>query len=334
MLCTAHRDEQVRDAQSLVVDVGVADKDFGGSREKRPYIDKDEEENPKSARLAAADYAENQWEAKDHSCLCEEFAKVQIDNLQEIASRAGIVIRQAHHIEVAANVLPFSGLCEEMVKVDAKMYNIVATQTEAASTIQRFARKYYNKHTHHLIQNFHEQGPTIERAKSIRSFAFCFTSHTFHHISLCFTSQSANCLDSFEDLIVFLRKKEIIAITKACLQRVHLSCTFRHQIQHQTDEKVNVRIFLAGYMIAYRPTHVFESMGVLEHELLNTAGPLLETFHSIIDAVRNSKQFSKVPSDLTRNFPAQLFEYLKCFMVCFSIFAFHSCYSCFFTSHG
>ena len=81
--------------------------------------------------------------------------------------------------------------------------------------------------------------------------------------------------DSFEDLIVFLRKKEIIAITKACLQRVHLSCTFRHHIQYQTNEKVNVRVFLAGYMIAYCPTHVFESMGVLEHALLNAASPLL-----------------------------------------------------------
>ena len=121
---------------------------------------------------------------------------------------------------------------------------------------------------------------------------------------------------SFEDLIVFLRKKEIIAIAKACLQRVRLSCAFRHRMRAPPPHNVNFRVFLAAYMIAYRPTHVFESMGALENALLEAAGPLLESFQTIIDAVRNSQQFSAVPPELTQDFLAQLFEYLKCFKVC------------------
>jgi hypothetical protein len=45
------------------------------------------------------------------------------------------------------------------------------------------------------------------------------------------------------------------------------------------------RVFLAGYMVAYRPVNVFEEMGKLESELLQAAVPLLETFESILEAI-------------------------------------------------
>ena len=40
-------------------------------------------------------------------------------------------------------------------------------------------------------------------------------------------------------------------------------------------------------MIAHWPTHVFECVGPLELGLFEVAGPLLESFQSIIDAVHN-----------------------------------------------
>jgi hypothetical protein len=33
---------------------------------------------------------------------------------------------------------------------------------------------------------------------------------------------------SFESLVVFLREKSVISLVKACLQRIHLLCTFHH----------------------------------------------------------------------------------------------------------
>ena len=80
--------------------------------------------------------------------------------------------------------------------------------------------------------------------------------------------------------MVLLREKSVIAVTRACLQRIHLLATFLHGSPSRTmdPECVNVRVFLAAFMIAYRPTHVFESMGALEQALLESAIPLLETF--------------------------------------------------------
>eukprot|EP00291_Cryptomonas_curvata_P026192 CAMPEP_0172174800 /NCGR_PEP_ID=MMETSP1050-20130122/13871_1 /TAXON_ID=233186 /ORGANISM="Cryptomonas curvata, Strain CCAP979/52" /LENGTH=643 /DNA_ID=CAMNT_0012846827 /DNA_START=422 /DNA_END=2354 /DNA_ORIENTATION=- len=80
-------------------------------------------------------------------------------------------------------------------------------------------------------------------------------------------------------------------------------------------ENVNVRVFLAAFMIAYRPTHVFESMGALEQSLFESAMPLLTTFERIIQCIRSSakRSFQEVPPDLTEGFPTMLFEYLKRF---------------------
>ena len=106
-------------------------------------------------------------------------------------------------------------------------------------------------------------------------------------------------------------------MARALLQRVHLSSTFRHRtlVQALAPNSVNTRVFLAGYMIAYRPTHVFESMGALEQGLFEAAGPVLESFQSIIDAVHNSptRDFQSVPSALTRDFTGLLFEFLDRF---------------------
>jgi hypothetical protein len=112
-----------------------------------------------------------------------------------------------------------------------------------------------------------------------------------------------------------LREPKVIAVSKACLQRVHLMCTFRHGSPSRAlaPENVNVRVFLAGFMIAYRPTHVFESMGALEHALLEATTPLLTTFDRICRILNEKHFFSEVPPDLTKDFSILLFEYLKRF---------------------
>lgn len=107
----------------------------------------------------------------------------------------------------------------------------------------------------------------------------------------------------------------MISVTKACLQRIHLLCTFRHGSPPRAlrPENVNVRVFLAGFMIAYRPTHVFESMGALEHALLEAATPLLTLFQKLCGELQAKKAFSAVRPELTKDFSNMLFEYLKCF---------------------
>ena len=120
---------------------------------------------------------------------------------------------------------------------------------------------------------------------------------------------------SFESLVVLLREKPIIQTMSNILQRVHLLSTFRHGSPSKalTPENVNVKVFLAGYMIAYRPTHVFESMGALETALLEAATPLITTFQKICAVVKQGRGFQAVSPELTKDFPTMLFEYLKRF---------------------
>ena len=138
-----------------------------------------------------------------------------------------------------------------------------------------------------LVDRFFSRGPTIEHVKSI----------------------------SFEALVVFLREKPVIEATKACLQRVHLLSTFRHGSPPKmlAPENVNVRVFLAGFMIAFRPTHVFESMGTLEQALYDAARPLMAKFEEICRSILDAGHFFKVPRELTVDFVPMLFEYLKRF---------------------
>ena len=112
-----------------------------------------------------------------------------------------------------------------------------------------------------------------------------------------------------------LREKPVIAVTRACLQRIHLLCTFRHGSPSKalTPEHVNCKVFLAGFMIAYRPTHVFEAVGALEHALMEAATPLLTTFQKICASIKAHGTFSAVPHELTKDFCLMLFEYLKRF---------------------
>ena len=117
---------------------------------------------------------------------------------------------------------------------------------------------------------------------------------------------------------MFLRAKLVIAITKAILQRIHSLSTSGPPSLELTPEIVNIRVFLAGFMIAYRPTvtHVFESVECLEHALLEAATPLISSFEKILDAIKRAwatGSFHDVPSDLTMEFPTPLFKYLKAF---------------------
>ena len=80
-----------------------------------------------------------------------------------------------------------------------------------------------------------------------------------------------------------LREKPIIAVSKDLLQRIHLLATFCHGSPSKAlmPENVNVRVFLACLMIAYSPSHVFESMGPREQELFDAASPLMVRFEKI-----------------------------------------------------
>ena len=155
--------------------------------------------------------------------------------------------------------------------------------TSAALKIQYYWRRRFARRTTLLIINRQlRSGVTIDYVKSI----------------------------SFDALAVALREAPIIESASAALQRVRLLASLRHGLQMY---EVNVRVFLAGFMIAYRPTHVFESMGTLEQALYEATTPMLATFEAICRRISKSKSFAGVPQELTRDFPPLLYRFLKRF---------------------
>ena len=115
--------------------------------------------------------------------------------------------------------------------------------------------------------------------------------------------------------MVHLREPAVIKTSKQCLQRIHALTTKRHgsPVSGTSSDTVNVRVFLAAFLIAFRPTHVFESMGSLEQQLLESAGALLVSFERIAAAVGRFASFAAVPADVTEDFPHLLFSYLRHF---------------------
>jgi hypothetical protein len=114
--------------------------------------------------------------------------------------------------------------------------------------------------------------------------------------------------------VEFLRDKSTISRSKACLERFHRLSNLLHKATNpvgKEPERVNVRIFLAAYMIVAYPTNVFENMGALEQQLLASAHELIKLFEKILYSFQSDKTipFHKLLKDLTKSFPSALFDY-------------------------
>ncbi len=72
---------------------------------------------------------------------------------------------------------------------------------------------------------------------------------------------------------------------------------------------------MAVYMIALRPSHVFENMGQLEQDLLDSAACLMNLFEKILFGIRSDRRcvFRTLPAELTKGFQPALSDYLRRF---------------------
>ena len=114
---------------------------------------------------------------------------------------------------------------------------------------------------------------------------------------------------------MFLREPPRIQVAKSFLQRIHrVSYSLHPPTSGESNPPtINVRVFLAGFMIAYKKSHVFEEMRELETTLLSSASVFVEFVENIARLVVERGSFSNLPKDLTANFEACLFKYLKDF---------------------
>eukprot|EP00291_Cryptomonas_curvata_P026132 CAMPEP_0172172484 /NCGR_PEP_ID=MMETSP1050-20130122/12474_1 /TAXON_ID=233186 /ORGANISM="Cryptomonas curvata, Strain CCAP979/52" /LENGTH=157 /DNA_ID=CAMNT_0012844033 /DNA_START=175 /DNA_END=645 /DNA_ORIENTATION=+ len=125
---------------------------------------------------------------------------------------------------------------------------------------------------------------------------------------------------SFDQLVAFLRDGGTVARCQTCLLRIHRLCTAPATPASQTGHEqsaanLNVRVFLAAYMIALHPTHVFEAMGAVERDLTESAQRLLELFETILSAIRSRPHCASgsLPAAPTQAFLPALADYQRCF---------------------
>ncbi len=76
------------------------------------------------------------------------------------------------------------------------------------------------------------------------------------------------------------------------------------------EANLNVRVFLAAYMIWFRKSHVFEHMGALETDLRDASKPLLDSFHRICDELRSKRWIHNIAREITNDFPDLLGSYV------------------------
>ena len=129
----------------------------------------------------------------------------------------------------------------------------------------------------------------IRAAKVIGSaWKKCFASQTTLRLIGKFKDAKLMSSDiqgmSFETMVSHLRESEVISAAKACLQRVHFMSNSLHGLPEGmlNHDNVNVRTFLAAFLIVHRPNHVFEMMGERETTLKESATVMLRSFENIL----------------------------------------------------
>jgi hypothetical protein len=122
---------------------------------------------------------------------------------------------------------------------------------------------------------------------------------------------------SFEILSARLRQDKVIDACGDMLLRVIQLANWRRNDQPLISGSVNVKVFLAAYMIATHPSHVFEMVGDLASKVLSASRPMLECFHDTATALGAGVSWPLVRKDVAKQLPALLHTYLRTFKVVF-----------------
>jgi hypothetical protein len=122
-----------------------------------------------------------------------------------------------------------------------------------------------------------------------------------------------SCGSRFENVVISLRESSRITIMKNFLQRVHILSNLIHSWQVDESGVVNARIVLAGYMISFHTAKVFETVGVIEKNLIESSTALLQLMEKIAKELVSLGSFQALPKELTKNFHKFLMKYLNDF---------------------
>lgn len=123
------------------------------------------------------------------------------------------------------------------------------------------------------------------------------------------------CMCRFEDLLLHLRKQEVIAVTQGMVGSIQLVIrSLRHADLATLDtserQYLNVRVIMAGYMVGFHPNKVFDSMGFVENQLVESSTRFVTKLESIANFLRTNETINV---DVIDDFYRLLKTYLRDF---------------------
>lgn len=162
--------------------------------------------------------------------------------------------------------------------------------------------------------------PFLTTGKALKKWHTWFTIRGFSSIGL--PTNGVTTMD-FQQLAAKLREKQVIFKIKACIELIYSYYLENTPTDDQIENiashiKVNVRIFMAAYMIVYFPLTVFASMGDLETPLLEASKQLLESLDYIMVYLKETESFhgiitAPLPKALAVPFHVLAANYLQYF---------------------
>ena len=118
----------------------------------------------------------------------------------------------------------------------------------------------------------------------------------------------------YETLVAKIHEEPRIKIVRDFLKLVYVSSIDRHRITSGLNFVVDTRVFMAGFMIAYHHTSVFEQIGDLEKTVMGSSREILELTEQIAKHISAHGSFQAVSSELTKEFHPLLLKYVADFM--------------------
>jgi hypothetical protein len=123
---------------------------------------------------------------------------------------------------------------------------------------------------------------------------------------------------SYDDLASLLHKTERIKVMKRILHRVCVLTADGARYIPNPDMntgKINVRVFVASFLIVYHPTRVFDSVNDVESKLRDAAIEMLNVFEKLTTAIRALGKGGDMSDIVAKalSFPLALNTYIKAF---------------------
>lgn len=121
----------------------------------------------------------------------------------------------------------------------------------------------------------------------------------------------------FSDMSVSLRSQDVMDAAGDMLLRLIQYGNWRRARNPIITGTVNIKIFLAAYMIGAHPQHVFESAdGELEKKVLDASSPFVELFHRIAKGLSEGKSWHSLA--LKKELSDHMCTYLRTFKVSYT----------------